>query len=118
MPTLITVFRDNYEAPVRAPLISLRHRVYEIGARTRAHENRLERAGSTTWCARSTSDPSKAADAVFVMLMHSLLTPYATRRRGGDIRFSSLLPRWIWMDRRAFFLPRLLMSASIDQATK
>lgn len=52
---------------------SVRHRVYEIGARTRAHGNRLERAGSTTWCGTHTSE---AADAVFVMLMHSLLTPH------------------------------------------
>lgn len=107
MPTLITVFRDNYEAPVRAPLISLRHRVYEIGARTRAHENRLERAGSTTWCARSTSDPSKAADAVFVMLMHSLLTPYATRRRGGGgiyVSHLSSLVGYGWIGERFSFL--------------
>lgn len=105
MPTLITVFRDNYEAPVRAPLISLRHRVYEIGARTRAHENRLERAGSTTWCARSTSDPSKAADAVFVMLMHSLLTPYATRRRGGIyVSHLSSLVGYGWIGERFSFL--------------
>lgn len=40
---------------------SVRHRVYEIGARTRAHENRLERAGSTTWCGTHTSE---AADGL------------------------------------------------------
>lgn len=97
---LITVFRDNYEL-ARAHCAA-RHRSYRFSL-TRVNVclfRREERRGEERLqvrdrvcvetrgaCARTT-DVSKAADAVFVMLMPSLLTaqrasPFCIGARGG-----------------------------------
>lgn len=111
-PTLITVFRDNYEACVRASLISpvaiLCHRAvvkWNRRARTHAQSGFVSTCAGSTWVARAcyvckrhtrthtqrSANTSKAADAVFVMLMHSLLTLHLPACNETGIHVSDLL---------------------------